>query len=95
MGVLLDDVHFPSGPAVFDSYVLAVCPAQPLETLTERGDARLTVGIAFRNCHEDTDRACATGLLRAGDERQCDGRTAKRGHKLPPSDADCHLTCRN
>jgi hypothetical protein len=33
-------------------------------------------------------------LLRTRRERPKDGRTAERGHEMPSSDADCHLTPR-
>jgi hypothetical protein len=68
MGVLLDEVHFPGGPAVLDVNALAIFPTQTLETLAECRDALLTFGIAFHDSREDADRGYAASLLRARSE---------------------------
>jgi hypothetical protein len=70
--------------------VLAILPAQLLETLTEGGDARLAVGFVLGNTHDNTNRARVAGLLRARGERPRYSCTADCRNELPPSDTDRH-----
>src|SRR5271169_24667 len=87
MGVLLDEIHFSGGPAVLEVNALAILPAQPLETLTECGDARLTFGVAFHNGREDAHGGYAAGLLRPRRMRPCRRRATECCEKIAPPHA--------
>src|SRR6516164_982937 len=99
MGVLLDEVHFPGGPAVLDVNALAIFPAQTLETLTECRYALLTFRIAFHDRREDADRGFAARLLRACRKRpRCRRAADKRDefasiHRLAPHSEGLTLPC--
>src|SRR5262249_16993314 len=58
-----------SGPPSVDPDVTALRPAELLETLSERGDAKLCFRIALGKAHQYTDPPHPVRLLRARRER--------------------------
>jgi hypothetical protein len=72
--------------AILDPDVAALGPAQLLENIEERRDARLTFSIGLRegrHLHADPP-----GLLRTGRERPSSRRTAEKRHELPTLQRD-------
>ena len=77
--------------AEIDVQVAAVGPTQLLQSLHEGGVVRLSDRIVRSQALKQTDAPHALVLLSARDKRPGDCRASKRGYKLSPSDADCHL----
>src|SRR5262249_42485577 len=65
----LHGLRLESGPPSVDPDVTALRPAELLETLSERGDAKLCFRIALGKAHQYTDPPHPVRLLRARRER--------------------------
>src|SRR5262245_40462987 len=66
------------GPAIVDLHVAAVGPAQFLQPLHERSEARLTFRIVRCQAHEHADASHPLALLRARCERPLHCRAAEQ-----------------
>src|SRR5215467_4909507 len=58
-------------PAIIDSEVASIRPAELLKALLKYGHAGADIGIAFRNRHQHADTTNSLRLLRACCERPC------------------------
>jgi hypothetical protein len=72
------------GPAGVDAQVAAFTPAQFLQALHERREARLSLPIVPGQAHKHTDVPNCARLLRPCRERPCDRRAAEKGDELAP-----------
>src|SRR5262245_33014147 len=70
-------------PAIIDSEVASIRPAELLKALLKYGHAGADIGIAFRNRHQHADTTNSLRLLRACRERPC-RRAAEQRDELAP-----------
>src|SRR5215475_5187012 len=80
------------GPAIVDPQVAPDGPAEFLQSLQERPDARLRLRIIRGQIHEHADAPHPLALLRARGERRRHGHAAERDYELSSSDVDGHVT---
>jgi hypothetical protein len=80
-------------PANIDPHVAAIGPAQFLQALQERREARLCLLIIRGQAHEHTDPPHSLALLRPRRARPR-GRAAEHCHELPPPKVGHEPSCR-
>src|SRR6266478_4512164 len=76
---------FGIAPAIIDSEVASIRPAELLKALLKYGHAGADIGIAFRNRHQHADTTNSLRLLRARRERPCGCCAAEQRDELAAS----------